>query len=65
MYTLRLEKKILVFIVTYNKIDNIYKLISCIKNYSSDLHLLIIDDNSPDYTSDIIEETQSVFKNIF
>jgi len=60
-----LDKKILVFTATYNEVDNIYELISSIKNQSLELHLLIIDDNSPDYTSNIIEETQSEFKNIF
>ena len=60
-----LEKKILVFTATYNELENIHELISSIKNQSLNPHLLIIDDNSPDGTSNIIEEAQIKFKNIF
>jgi dolichol-phosphate mannosyltransferase len=59
------EKKILVFTATYNETENINELISLIKNQPSSPHLLIIDDNSPDGTSDKIVKSQSRFKNIF
>ena len=59
-----LKKKILVFTATYNEAENIYKLISSIKNQQLDPDLLIIDDNSPDGTFNIIEKTQSEFNNI-
>lgn len=65
MYTMVLKKKILVFTATYNEAENIYKLISSIKNQQINPDLLIIDDNSPDGTFNIIEKTQSEFNNIF
>ena len=60
-----LKKKILVFTATYNELENIHELISSIKNQSLDPHLLIIDDNSPDGTSDAIEKAQLNYENIF
>jgi dolichol-phosphate mannosyltransferase len=59
------EKKILVFTATYNEAENIYELISLIKTQSSNPHLLIIDDNSPDGTSDKVVTSQSKFKDVF
>ena len=60
-----LEKKILIFTATFNEAENIHELISSIKNQTSNPHLLIIDDNSPDGTFNIIEKMQSEFNNIF
>ena len=57
--------KILIFTATYNEAENIYELISLIKAQSSNPHLLIIDDNSPDGTSDKVIESQSKFKDVF
>ena len=59
------QKKILVFTATYNEVENIYELISLIKTQSSNPHLLIIDDNSPDGTSDKVVTSQSKFKDVF
>ena len=59
------QKKILVFTATYNEAENIYELISLIKTQSSNPHLLIIDDNSPDGTSDKVVTSQSKFKDVF
>jgi len=59
------EKKILVFTATFNEIDNIKNLVSSIKKQPSNPHILIIDDNSPDGTSEEIKKLQNNFKNLF
>ena len=48
--------KIIVIIPTYNESENIAKMISLIHNLDLDLEILIVDDNSPDGTSQIIED---------
>ena len=59
------QKKTLVFTATYNEAENIYELISLIKTQPSNPHVLIIDDNSPDGTSDKVVKSQSKFRDIF
>jgi dolichol-phosphate mannosyltransferase len=46
-------KKIVV-IPTYNECENISKLISRIHEIVEDMHILVVDDNSPDGTADIV-----------
>ena len=60
-----IEKKILVFTATFNELDNIKELVLAIKEQPSDPHILIIDDNSPDGTSEEIKKLQNNFKNLF
>lgn len=51
--------KILVVIPTYNEIDNIQKLIERIFALEiPDLEVLVVDDNSPDFTATVVEEMQ-------
>ena len=50
--------KILVIIPTYNEIENIEKMIRKVFSLTSPFDLLIIDDNSPDGTADIIKSLQ-------
>lgn len=52
-----MEKKILIFTATYNESENIEVLIKDINNLSLNLDLLIVDDNSPDKTWEIIEKS--------
>ena len=59
------EKKILVFTATFNELDNIKNLVNSIKKQPSNPHILIIDDNSPDGTSEEIKKLQNNFKNLF
>jgi len=59
------NKKILVFTATYNEAENIESLIDSIKLYTPESHILIIDDNSPDGTSEIVKKKVSLNKNIF
>ena len=60
-----LEKKILVFTATFNEVENIIELVNLIKHQPSKPHLLIIDDNSPDGTSEEIKKLQNKFENLF
>ena len=52
------EKRILVFSACYNEKENIKKLILKIREYLPFSSILIIDDNSPDNTSDVIKKLQ-------
>ncbi len=45
----------LVIIPTYNEIDNIELMINSVLTQNPDLHILIVDDNSPDGTGKIVE----------
>jgi len=48
--------KVLVIIPTYNESENITKMISLIHELNLGLEILIVDDNSPDGTSQVIED---------
>ena len=48
--------KILVFTATYNEKDNVEKLINEILKLRNDIKMLVIDDNSPDKTYEILEK---------
>jgi dolichol-phosphate mannosyltransferase len=48
--------KSIVVIPTYNEADNIESLIKSINEQVPDMHILIVDDNSPDGTSNIVEK---------
>ena len=50
------NKKILIFTATYNEAGNISEFINSIFNNNNHIDLLIIDDNSPDNTANIIKE---------
>jgi len=54
---------ILVIIPTYNEIENIKKIITTILNKYPFLHLLIVDDNSPDGTSKEVIAQKKIFPN--
>ena len=56
-------KKILIFTATYNEKNNIQKLINGIKKNSTKSDLLIVDDNSPDGTADIVKKIVKKNKN--
>ena len=48
--------KILIFTATYNEAENISQLIDKIYSTNSNVDLLIVDDNSPDETSTIVNQ---------
>ena len=60
-----INKKILVFTATYNEAENISLLLEKILKTCPSADILVIDDNSPDSTSDIIEKLMTFHKNIF
>jgi dolichol-phosphate mannosyltransferase len=47
--------RILILIATYNERENIEPLLKEIFNISSNVHVLVIDDNSPDKTYELVE----------
>lgn len=51
----------LVIIPTYNEKENIEKIIRKVFSLSKDFHILIIEDNSPDGTADIVKSLLPVF----
>jgi dolichol-phosphate mannosyltransferase len=53
------ETTSLVIIPTYNEIENIEAIIKAVFDLQGDLHVLIVDDNSPDGTADKVKELQS------
>ena len=56
--------KTLVISPTYNERKNIKLLVNMVLGDSPDFDLLIVDDNSPDGTSEKVKELQSQFKNL-
>ncbi len=56
----------LVIIPTYNEIENIESIVRAVFSLSKSFHVLIVDDNSPDKTSDKVKELQIEFSdNLF
>ncbi|MFT5581790.1 MAG: dolichol-phosphate mannosyltransferase [Psychromonas sp.] len=51
----------LVIIPTYNEMENVSMMIERVMQYQEGYHLLIVDDNSPDGTSDLVVKLQSKF----
>lgn len=47
--------KILIVIPTYNEAENIARLLGRLMNVSPDIHVLVVDDNSPDGTGKLVE----------
>ena len=54
--------KTLIFSATYNEKDNIKELIKKINRYNRTLDILIIDDNSPDKTGEILKKLKKKIK---
>lgn len=51
----------LVIIPTYNEIENIEKMIRTVFSLPKSYHVLIVDDNSPDKTADVVKKLQEEF----
>ena len=51
-----MKNNILIFFATYNECENIRDLLNSIDKLKLELDILIIDDNSPDQTSEIIKQ---------
>lgn len=54
----------LVIIPTYNEEENIEKIIDSISSLEVDFDILVIDDNSPDGTGDIVDNLKQQYKNL-
>ena len=59
-----MEKKILIFVATYNEAENISSFIEKVLELNINLDLLIIDDNSPDKTWEIVNSYKKKNNNI-
>lgn len=60
-------KKTLVIIPTYNEADNILKIIPAVLKNSSpenEFNILVVDDNSPDGTANLVESLNNKYVNI-
>ena len=57
-------KNILVCVPTFNEKDNIQQIIDIVLKQGEDIEILIIDDNSPDGTGDIVESIQKTIKRV-
>jgi dolichol-phosphate mannosyltransferase len=51
-----MTEKSLVIIPTYNELDNMPKLIPLVLSQNDNVHILVVDDNSPDGTAKFVEE---------
>ena len=51
----------LVIIPTYNEKENIQAIIDAVLTQDADFHILIVDDNSPDGTADLVKEKIEVY----
>lgn len=52
--------KALIIVPTYNESENVGKLVAEIHSVQKEVHILFVDDNSPDGTAEIIREMQAV-----
>ena len=60
-----MKKKTLVFTATYNEFENIQNFITTVHNNNPEVDILIIDDNSPDKTYELVEDLGKKINNIF
>lgn len=56
-----MSNKTLVIVPTYNEGNNISRLIEKVMNLDGSVHLLIVDDGSPDGTADIVKNEQQTY----
>ena len=57
--------KTLIISPTYNERKNIKQLVNMVIGENPELHLLIVDDNSPDGTGEEVKKLQTEYKNLF
>lgn len=58
-------KESVIIIPTYNEIDNIEKMIRSLFQLYPEVSILIIEDNSPDGTAEVVLKLQTEFKQLF
>jgi len=54
-------QKTLIIIPTYNEFDNIFPILKTLFNLLPEVHILVVDDASPDRTADIVQHTQDLY----
>ena len=54
----------LVFTAKNNKVKNIANLVEKVFKYSPKVHLLVVDDNSPDKTYEVLKKLKKKFKRL-
>lgn len=59
------KKPVLVAIPTYNERENVEILLKLFDEVGGEYHFLIVDDNSPDGTAQVVEELQKLRPNLF
>jgi dolichol-phosphate mannosyltransferase len=57
--------KAIIIIPTYNEAENIEKLIREIYLIDASIHILVVDDNSPDGTAKYIKKLQNTYQHLF
>ncbi len=55
--------KSLVIIPTYNEKENVAKIIEAVFSLEKPFHILIVDDNSPDGTAEIVKDLRNLYPN--
>ena len=58
------KKKILIFTATYNEAENIVNLVEKVFEYSPKVYLLVVDDNSPDKTWEVLHQLERNLPNL-
>jgi len=56
-----MANKSLVIVPTYNESNNIARLIEAVMSLDDSIHLLIVDDGSPDGTAEIVRRQQEIY----
>ena len=56
--------RLLIIVPTYNESSNIAELLTKISTHVSDAHLLVVDDDSPDGTAEIVEKLRPTHLNL-
>ena len=61
--------KVVIIIPTYNEAENIKRFIEAVQETSKkfshhETHLLVVDDNSPDGTGEIVKKLKNKYKNL-
>ena len=57
--------KTLIISPTYNEKKNIEQLVDMVIGENPELHLLVVDDNSPDGTAEKVKKLQAKYKNLY
>ena len=56
--------ELVIVLATYNEAGNLAPLVEALQHLREDLHLLVVDDNSPDGTQQVAQELSASFGNV-